>query len=299
MSAICDKGVIPTSEQMRELIYDSQLRSREFGVCPEERNKEQVKLSLDGLNARILTNKTLYDVVIAHIKEFYLLLSPEDFMVALVDCDGYILHLDGSERIQSIFAERNCTPGYRWQEKDVGTSAISLCLRLQVPFQLNDTDHYCRRGHGFTSSAAPIFGHDKKLEGILVISGNTSLTHPHTLSMITSTARSIEEQMRLLRRNQELSVYTGFLDNVLEAAGTGLLTFDKAFRIWKVNRKGEEILGQERIAGKQLSAVTGLQLDLDDIARNPGNWKGRECYFKHNGRVVHFFYSAQPVFSGE
>ncbi|SHO43977.1 sigma-54-dependent Fis family transcriptional regulator [Desulfopila aestuarii] len=297
MSVVCDKGAIPTSEQMVELIRESQMRSREYGICSEERNTAQVKLSPEGLKERIHSNNTLYDVVVSHIKEFYLLLSPEDFMIALVDRDGYILHLDGSERIQAIFAERNCAPGYRWQEKDVGTSAISLCLRLQAPFQLNDTDHYCRRGHGFTSSAAPIFGHDKALEGVLVISGSTSLTHPHTLSMITSAARSIEEQMRLLRRNQELSVYTGFLDNVLEAAGTGLLTFDKEFRIWKVNRKGEEILGQEKLAGKQLSAATGLQLDLDDIARNPGEWKGRECYFKHNGRGIHFFYSAQPVFS--
>lgn len=299
MTEICTKGALPTSEQLRELIRESQLRSREYGICVEERNTDQVKLSEEGLRERRLANKILYEVVVSHIREFYLLLSPDDFMIALADRDGYILHLDGSETIQELFAGRNCAPGYRWQERDVGTSAISLCLRIQVPLQLNDTDHYCRRAHGFTSSAAPIFGHDKMLEGVLVISGSTKLIHPHTLSMITSAARSIEEQMRLLRRNRELSLYTGFLDNVLEAAGTGLLTIDRNKKIWKISRKGKEILGQERPGGRKLHEVTGLNIDLDDICRNPANWKGNECFFKTPGRSVHFFYSAQPVISAQ
>lgn len=299
MAEACFKGKIPTSGQLRDLISQSQQRSREYGICQEERNRDQLKLSLQGLEERRRLNRTLYEVVVAHIREFYLLLSPDEFMIALADSEGYILELAGSASIQAVFAERNCAPGYRWQEKDVGTTAISLCLKLQIPLQLNDTDHYCRRGHGFTSSAAPIFGHDKQLEGVLVISGATRLTHPHTLSMITSAARSIEEQLRLTRRNRELLVYTGFLDNVLEAAGTGLLTIDREQRIWKVNRKGKEILGQEQPEGRRLTEVTGLRIDLDDIAGNPCNWKGREWFHKTREKAVHFFYSAQPVFAGE
>ena len=33
--------------------------------------------------------------------------------------------------------------------------------------QLNDKDHYCKRAHGFSSSAAPIFGHAEELLGVL------------------------------------------------------------------------------------------------------------------------------------
>jgi len=291
------RGGIVSPERMRHYIRESHQRSQEYGICQEERNIDQHRLSAEGLAARQQENRVLYDVVTAHIGEFYSLLSPEEFMVALVDSQGYILHQAGDDSIKTLFAQRNCTPGYRWQERDVGTTAISLCLRLEIPVQLNDTDHYCRRGHGFTSSAAPIFGHHQELAGVLVISGRTALTHLHTLSMIASTARSIEEHLRLLRRNRELSLYAGFLDNVLEGAGTGLLTIDRELCIHKANRKGKEILGIEDPAGRPLVELTGLRPDLQEIAAKPELWQDRECYFKAGNRTVHFFFSAQPVFS--
>ncbi len=102
--------------------------------------------------------KALLDVVIAHIEEFYEMLSPEDFMVAYASSDGYILLLADGEAIKVVFGERNCSPGYRWTEKDVGTSAISICLKRQFSIQLNDQDHYCLHAHGFSSAAAPVFG---------------------------------------------------------------------------------------------------------------------------------------------
>ncbi len=291
------KGAIVPAEEMRRYVRESHQRSLAYGICQEERNSNQNRLSSAGLAARRQQNQTLYDVVVGHIGEFYQLLSPEEFMIALVDSEGYILHQAGDDSIKALFAQRNCTPGYRWQEKDVGTTAISLCLRLQIPVQLHDTDHFCRRAHGFTSSAAPIFGHNQDLAGVVVISGQTALTHPHTLSMIATTARSIEEHLRLLRRNRELSLYIGFLDNVLEGAGTGLLTVDRELRIRKANRKGKEILGNDDPAGRPLAELTGLNPDLEEIAARPELWRERECYFKVGSRTLHFFFSAQPVFS--
>lgn len=291
-------GIIPTSEQMRGEILASHERSRKNRICIDERNETQNKLSPEALDKRRRDNKDILDVVVSHISEFYTLLSPEEFMVAYADSDGYILHIAGSNAIKIRFAERNCSPGYRWTEKDVGTSAISLCLRNQFSIQLNDQDHYCKRGHGFTSSAAPIFGKHGSLVGVLVVSGASSLIHPHTLIMITMTARSIEKQMRLLRRNRDMSLYAGFLDKVLESAETGLLTLDKEMRIWKTNRKGKSILKQNNLDGKPVSVLKGLDLDLDGILKKPSAWKEREVRLQVNDQQeVHCYYSAKPVVS--
>ena len=220
-------------------------------------------------------------------------------MIAVVDAQGYILQLSGSHAIKAEFAERNCAPGYRFTEKDVGTAAISLCLKKQAPIQLNDKDHYCKLAHGFTSSAAPILGQGNSLQGVLVVSGKSSLVHPHTLIMVTSAARSIEKQIRLLRRNREMSLYSGFLDNVLESAETGLLALDTKGRIWKTNRRAKRIFKQENLDGKPISVLTGLNVDVHQIHQNPDLWKGREGHVAHNKRVIHLVYSAQPVVSAQ
>jgi transcriptional regulator of acetoin/glycerol metabolism len=291
------RETIPSNAQMQQEILASHQRSLEYGICREERNENQTKLSPTELEDKKERKEALLDVVIAHIDEFYELLSPEEFMVAYVSSDGYILHLAGSEAIKVVFAERNCSPGYRWTEKDVGTSAISVCLKRQFPIQLNDQDHYCLRAHGFSSSAAPVFGKQGSLEGVLVVSGASRLIHPHTLIMITMVARSVEKHMRLLRRNREMSLYSGFLDRVIESAETGLLTLDKDMRIWKTNRKGKQILKQQHLDGKPVSVLHGLNLNLEDIHRHPGRWKGREACLQLDRQDIHFYYSAQPVVS--
>ncbi len=291
------RNTIPSNAQMREEILASHERSRAYGICREKRNEDQVKLSPSKLEYKRERNRDFLGVVVAHIDEFYELLSPDDFMVAYVDSGGYILHLAGSETIKKVFAERNCSPGYRWTEEDVGTSAISVCLKRQFPIQLNDQDHYCIRAHGFSSSAAPIFGKQDRLAGVLVVSGASSLIHPHTLIMITMAARSIEKHMRLLRRNQEMSLYSGFLDRVIESAETGILAVDKDMRIWKTNRKGKQILKQQNIDGKLATVLQGLDLNLEDIHLRPRNWKEREACLQVDKHDIHLYYSVQSVVS--
>ena len=288
---------ILTSEEMRREIHASHERSERYGICREERSLEQKKLTPEELEARKSSRRDLLDVVSEYIEESYELLSPDRFGIAFADSEGYILLFSGSDAIRSTFAERNCAPGYRWTERDVGTSAISLCLEKQVSVQLNDKDHFCMRAHGFTSSAAPVFGKGDVLQGVLVVSGSSTLVHPHTLVMVTSAARSIEKQLRLLRRNRELSVYTGFLDNVIESAETGLLTVNHESRIWKTNLKARNILRQRDLEGRPVSVLAGLDLDLDDIFRNPASWKGKPCHIRCGRHTIDLVYSAQPVVS--
>jgi transcriptional regulator with PAS, ATPase and Fis domain len=115
--------------------------------------------------------------------------------------------------------------------------------------------------------------------------------------MVIAAARSIEKQLRLIRRNKEMSVYTGFLDNVLESAETGLLALDNDLRIWKTNRKAKRILNQENLAGKPISVLKGLTIDLENLYQNPDIWKEKECHLKINKQDIHLVLSAQPVIS--
>ena len=293
------EGTIPAPEQMKRIIEESHKRSEKYGISRDYRDLESLKLSPSELKKRKLENKEILEVIVATIKEFYDLMSPDDFLVGFADQDGYILHLDGSDEPKLKSASRQFAPGYRWTEKDVGTTATSLCLHLQVSIQLQISDHFCRLAQGFTSSAAPIFGHQGTLEGVLAVFGDQKLVHPHTLIMITSAARSIERHMRLLRRNKEMSFYIGFLDSVIESSGTGLLTLDKKLRIRKVNKQGKSILQSDELEGKSISTLGNINIDLKSIQKDPHRWKNKECHIQDGNKDIHFFYSAQPVISKE
>jgi transcriptional regulator of acetoin/glycerol metabolism len=299
MNATNTIGIISTSEQMREIIKESHKRSESYGVSRSERNTHQVKLSHSLLEERKTNSVDVLTQVTATVEEFYEFMSPDDFSVGFADKDGYVLIIAGGETALENSGERQFSPGYRWTEQDVGTSATSLCLKLQIPIQLNDKDHYCKRAHGFISSAAPIFGHKEVLLGVLCVVGDSSLVHPHTLIMITSAARSIERNMRLLRRNKEMSMYIGFLDSVIEASGTGMITLDKELKIRKINRQGKRIFRSVNLEGKPISTLGDFDLDLQSICNNPEKWQNRECIIKSGRKDIHLFYSAQPVLSSD
>ena len=194
-----------TRELLKHEIEQSHQRSKAMGISAFKRGPGQKKLTGDQLAARREAFRDLMEVGREYIEEFYDLLSPEQFITAIVDNQGYVLHIAGSRRIISDFAKHNYAPGFRFTEKDVGTTATSLCLEKQIPVQINDKEHFYKRAQGYTSSAAPIFEKDGRLHGVLVVSGKNALVHPHTLVMIASAARSIEKQIRLVRRNRELS----------------------------------------------------------------------------------------------
>ena len=289
--------IILTGAGLKREIQESHDRSEQYGISREIRSSDQKRLSPVALEERRKANRTLLELVSGYIGEVYTLLSPERFMMAMVDHEGFILYLAGDDNLKAEFAERNCTPGYCWTERNVGTTAISLCLKKQVAVQLNDEEHYCKVAHGFTSCAAPIFGDDEILQGVIVVSGRKELVHPHTLVMVVSAARSIEKHMRLLRQHREMSLYTGFLNSVVESAETGIIALDQEMRIWRINRKGTEILRGALLKDKPISVLKGLGLDIDAIHDNPSAWKEKECTIHHQQQVIQVIFSAQPVFS--
>ena len=126
-----EQGTLLDPVEMRREIDASHERSRHYNINQEERNPDQVRLTPAQLEERRQQNKDFLDVAAAHIDEFYDLISPHEFMIGVAGNEGYYLSLYGSDEIKAKFAERNCAPGYRWTEWDVGTTATS-CVSKDV-----------------------------------------------------------------------------------------------------------------------------------------------------------------------
>ncbi len=291
------EGQIISPEAMKREIALSCQRSQEYGIDHVRRNKRQKMLSPAELSERRWQNKKLLDILRPQFEEFYKLLFPNDFIIAAVDSDGYILHIRGKEELIEDSAARNCVPGYRWTEKDVGTTAISLTHKLKIPIQLVDDEHYCRQAHGQTSSTAPIFGKDKKLIGIIAVFGSSEQAHAHTLYMVTTAARAAEQQLRVLRRNRELAANLNFLDQTISFFRIGLIIINSEKHIWRVNRAGAQILKRDDLENSPLSEIQGLNVDLDQVEKSPESWINKEVRIKVKSNHISLIHTIQLVTS--
>ena len=293
------QGQILGVDEMRRQIALSHRRSAARGINPILRNTKQTLLSPSELKAKRNENSELLDVLLPQFEEFYNFLSPNEFVIAAVDSEGYILHIEGSSNLIESAAKRNCIPGYRWTEKDVGTTAIALCLKLGSPIQLIGDEHYCRQAHGLTSSTAPVFGKKGTLLGVIAVSGPSTKAHPHTLYMVTTAARAAEQQLRVLRRNKELALNVRFLDQVIDTSRTGLIIINSENQIWRVNRRGAEILKMDNLAGQPITALKGLKIDLDDVQTRPESWVNKESRLKIQNQILTLIHTVQLVMSPE
>jgi hypothetical protein len=141
------------------------------------------------------------------------------YFAVISDARGVLLWAQGHPKALRIAVGPGFLPGHLCSERAVGTNAIGTALELDHPVQIFSAEHFNRRLHGWTCSAAPI--HDPEsheLLGVLDISGDFRTGHPHSLSLVSAVARVVEGELsrEAARRNERLkSLY-------LERVASGL-----------------------------------------------------------------------------
>ena len=255
---------IPDPETVRLEIEASYERCKQYGVNPEDtRNPRQKRLTSEQLAQRLELNSEFLDIAVTQMEELYQFVAGAGFAVNIADRDGYILHDIGDKPILDELFRGNCCPGYRWTEKDVGTSVISLTLEREIPVQINDDEHFCRRGYGHTCSAAPVFDPDNKLIGVIAMSGNADQVHPHTLGMVITAAHAIKNQLRIQKTSQELRLHNNYMRAIIDSIDSGVMAIDENGVINKINNQGHRILGgPDHLEGKPLSEIIGTQIEI-------------------------------------
>ena len=94
--------------------------------------------------------------------------------------------------------------GVKWDEESIGTNGVTLALRLRKPVQVYGAEHYCRFQQDGTCSAAPIFGEDGAVLGIINMAGKNTTGSLHTMGLVALGAFSVEKQLGLAHSYQLL-----------------------------------------------------------------------------------------------
>ena len=292
---------IPDPETLQMEIRGSHERCRRMGVDPDTlQNPLQELLTAEELKIRLQQNKDFLNIAHSQIEELYQFVAGAGFAVNIADRDGYILDIIGDSPIVEKLHAGNCTPGFRWTEKDVGTSVISLSLARQIPVQINDDEHFCKRGHGHTCSASPVFDENDSLLGIIAMSGDADQVHPHTLGMVITAARAIENQLRIMKTSRELMLRNNSMNAIIESIDSGVLATDRKGVITQINKQGCKILQwDESLLGRPLPDVFGIQKDWIRVILDGAGYVDREIFVKTAKKSLHLLITAQPIFDSE
>ncbi|MGD8834279.1 MAG: sigma 54-interacting transcriptional regulator [Desulfobacteraceae bacterium] len=288
---------IPDPETLKHEIAASHERCRRYGIDPmDRRNPKQKRLSPQELEARLNLNRRFLKLATQQIQELYQFVAGAGFAVNLADKEGYILHSIGDPATLEHLAKGNCTPGYRWTERDVGTSVVSLSLARRIPVQINEAEHFCQRGHGFTCSACPVLGPDAEFIGVIAMSGDASNVHPHTLGMVITAAKAIENQLRVIKTSDELQIRHNYTSAIIDSIDSGVLAIDRNGKITQANQKAQIILDDgSQIVGRSLASLFGDQIEFEEILRTGTLDMDREVFIRGGKRDIQLLSTAKPI----
>jgi len=282
----------------RQEIRAAHERARDLGIDPGEiKLRQQAHLSPEELTARREANRELLEAAFIYIRELYRFVEGMGFLVGIVDRDGFVLDILGDTDILRKMQVDNRLSGSRWTERDVGTSAISLVLHNRKPIQITAEEHFCKQSLQNTCSAAPVYDKENQLIGAICLSGKSDQVHPHTLGMVITAARAVENHIRMNRTSRESLLKSNYMNAIIESIDSGVMAVNKSGIITQINHRGKQILDrQDDLMGKPLSAIKGLEDDRAGVIAAGSGYADREIFIRGPRRVIQLVNTARPIF---
>lgn len=174
-------------------------------------------------------------------------------VVVLADRRGMLMHTLGDPHFVDKAERVALTSGASWHEEHRGTNAIGTALAEGNAVEVHGGEHFLERNSFLTCAASPILSATGALLGILDISGDHRNGHAHTLGLVSTAARMIENRLLVAtcKRNVRLHLHR-------EPEGIGSV----AEGILAVSADGW-IVGANRVA------LTQLGLHMGDVGATP------------------------------
>lgn len=226
-----------------ERLARSWRRSLAAGLVPESRLTPVDHASSSALRQTLASNHEL----LAHSRPVMEYLFDQvrhsSSVVVLADKRGTLMHTLGDGSFLGKAERVALASGASWHEEHRGTNAIGTALAERSSVEIHGSEHFLERNGFLTCAASPIFSATGDLMGILDISGDHRSGHPHTLGLVSTAARMIENRLvsAVCRRNIRLHLHAQ-----PEGIGTvaeGIVAVSDDGWIIGANRRGLALLG--------------------------------------------------------
>ncbi|MDO9535170.1 MAG: sigma 54-interacting transcriptional regulator [Bacillota bacterium] len=252
------------SSSIRPIIAESWQRCYDNQVSPYTNKIFRSKLSEE----EIEKHYNLLRIAVPIMKNFYNFVKGSFFLISLANNKGVYIAIEGDI---NIINKTRVRLGDNWTEESAGTNSIGLCLLTNKPTQVFAAEHFCKTGHDWAASSAPIFDENNDLLGVLTMVGDYDKVHPHTLGMIVASANAIENSLRI-------AIADAFKTLMMESISDGILALKIDRTIMHINKSAKNLLKITKPENEILSQPINNLLGKDHLL-----YKGIEnCFEQKN-----------------
>ncbi|MBD3859900.1 sigma-54-dependent Fis family transcriptional regulator [Bacillus sp. 28A-2] len=206
------EGLLDRS-RLNKRVMESWHRCKQANVNPYL-DKGQSLLENELFSAQKKKYSLFLNTALPYLNKISQQLKESDMMALLIDADGYVLSLTGSQRTMVEARKINFMEGARWTETDVGTNAIGTALVIGEAVTINGTEHFSVASHHWSCSAAPIRDADGTIIGVIDISCMADNRHPFMLGMASTVAYAIEREIQVQQKRKEMELISRSLQQV-------------------------------------------------------------------------------------
>ncbi|MFD0712342.1 EAL domain-containing protein [Paenibacillus sp. GCM10027626] len=252
------------------------------------------QLSAEELQAKVVEYEEVLKVT-QYFMDKLLESLPEQYplLVAVCDHEATILQIAGEKSMVSMLDEVGFRVGGGVSEKLSGTNVVTLSLRLQSPIQLIGDDHFHTIFHGSSCYAVPIKYQDEKtIIGSIAVMTAAELHNPLFITMLQTTADSIERELTLRRQNKRLHILNQI---IMETKKNAAIMIDNEGFITELNRPAAATFLCERpeLLGKSVFRLPYLGPYFQEVLHAGKHYEDIEISLDRYHLVVVF--DASPI----
>jgi len=242
-------------------------------------------------------NSELIKVSKPFMEIIYDFLRGSGFSLYLTDKEGFVLSIIGDDDIIKCIADMGIVEGANMSEKSTGTNAIGTAIYEDCSLQTSGNDHYLTVYHTLTCSAAVIHNEDGTILGCINLTGRRQLAHPHSLGLVVAAVKSIENQLKVEKTQNELSLAYQYLNTVMNSLNSGIFTVDTAGIIKAINKNACSMLAikKEHVIHKNAHKILNdWKYILGEIIAEKA-CENREITYSYRDKSKKFNLNAYPI----
>jgi len=168
--------------------------------------------------------RQLLEMVIPFLDDLLLSLGKKQgYILLITDEKGVIREVYGDREAMNRAADLNLNKEVDMTSRKTGFNAVEKALKEQRAVQIVGEEHNEQTFQGLTCSAAPIYDDKNTLLGTLCLVTDKGEVHPHTLGLVSTTAKAIENKFHNSSIQQQLYEAQQYAFGIMNELSFGLI----------------------------------------------------------------------------
>ena len=234
------RGVV-SDELLPEPIAESWRRCLAAGLDPAKPPAMQV-IEEPALRESRQRRDLLRRLAIGEMENLYHQIAGTNFMIAFAAADGVLLDTIADPTFSEAARATTIRPGSLWGEVRCGTNALGSVVATSKPITVHGPEHFFARYGALTCTAAPVFGADGTLAGVLDASSDCRSRQDHTRVLVAMAAAQIENGIFREHHRSDILIAFHNRPEYLHTLSAGLLAMDPGGMVLAANTRARFLL---------------------------------------------------------